>query len=159
MQDLSLLDNHLSPAGNGLSGWIGGGRYAGCLVVERRIPAKFGLNRACVEKVCGFGVRSRSSIRAKAHVPQRPWGETARLIRVDRHIPQLYNVCFTLLSTLIRSRVIRDQINRLHAIGFAHNDLNPKNFMADENDLPVSVDFESCERLGDKMGPSRGTPG
>lgn len=48
----------------------------------------------------------------------------------------------------------------LHALGWAHNDVNPANVVVrDDTGEPVLIDFGSCGRIGDKMGASRGTPG
>ena len=45
-------------------------------------------------------------------------------------------------------------IDHLHALGFAHNDVNPSNIMLDEEGRAVLIDLGSCVRLGEVMhGP------
>lgn len=50
-------------------------------------------------------------------------------------------------------------IHHLHALGWAHNDVNPGNVLIDPSDLPVLIDFGSARPLGRKLGTSRGTDG
>lgn len=50
-------------------------------------------------------------------------------------------------------------LRHLHSIGWAHNDVNPGNIMVSDAGEAILVDFGSCRKIGDKMGPSRGTPG
>lgn len=48
-------------------------------------------------------------------------------------------------------------VQHLHALGLAHNDINPHNIMV-RNNMPVLVDFGSCQPFGAKL-QSLGTPG
>lgn len=50
-------------------------------------------------------------------------------------------------------------IHHLHALGWAHNDLNPSNILVDTSGLPVLIDFGSAQPVGNKLGTSRGTDG
>lgn len=53
---------------------------------------------------------------------------------------------------------IREGVEHLHALGYAHNDLNPTNIALDRFDQPVILDFGSCRRFGEAL-LSGGTPG
>ena len=46
----------------------------------------------------------------------------------------------------------------MHALGLIHNDLNPSNIMMN-GDSPVTIDFDSCKREGEKLGLKLGTFG
>ena len=46
----------------------------------------------------------------------------------------------------------------MHALGLIHNDLNPSNIMIN-GDSPVTIDFDSCKREGEKLGLKLGTFG
>ncbi|KAF2240343.1 hypothetical protein BU26DRAFT_470815, partial [Trematosphaeria pertusa] len=46
---------------------------------------------------------------------------------------------------------IRAGVEHLHALGFAHNDLNPMNIALDSNDNPIILDFRSCRRFGEQL--------
>ncbi|KAI1139119.1 kinase-like protein [Hypoxylon sp. FL0543] len=55
---------------------------------------------------------------------------------------------------------LESAIRRLHSLGLAHNDINPRNIMVNEaSGEPVLVDFGSCHKIGDKLTASLGTPG
>lgn len=56
-------------------------------------------------------------------------------------------------------RGIRSGVAHLHGLGLIHNDLNPANIMMDELDNPVIIDFDSCKRMGEKLGLKAGTVG
>ncbi|EPE04200.1 serine threonine-protein kinase [Ophiostoma piceae UAMH 11346] len=47
--------------------------------------------------------------------------------------------------------------DHLHSLGVAHNDINPRNIMLDENDSIVLVDLGSCKPLGEEL-TEFGTP-
>ena len=53
---------------------------------------------------------------------------------------------------------LRAGIQHLHALGYAHNDLNPMNVAMDRDDRPVILDFGSCRKFGETL-LSGGTPG
>jgi hypothetical protein len=53
---------------------------------------------------------------------------------------------------------VRAAVAHLHALGYAHNDLNPHNIMVDEDDEVVVIDFGSCQPFGAKL-MSTGTYG
>lgn len=44
-----------------------------------------------------------------------------------------------------------DGVSHLHSLGVAHNDLNPRNILLDENDRPVIFDLGSCKAFGEKL--------
>ena len=46
-------------------------------------------------------------------------------------------------------RGIEDGLTHLHAIGLIHNDINPENIMLQEDDTPVIIDFNACQREGE----------
>ena len=50
-------------------------------------------------------------------------------------------------------------IEHLHSLGLVHCDIKPQNIMLDENNVPVIIDFGSCEREGQAMVKGGGTPG
>ena len=54
-------------------------------------------------------------------------------------------------------RGIREGIRHLHSLGLIHCDINPANIVMD-GDTPVIVDFDSCQRNGEKLGIKGGTP-
>lgn len=53
---------------------------------------------------------------------------------------------------------IRSAVDHLHALGWAHNDLNPANIMLGERGGPRLIDFGSCQPFGGRL-MSLGTPG
>ncbi|KAF7329318.1 Protein kinase domain-containing protein [Mycena kentingensis (nom. inval.)] len=52
---------------------------------------------------------------------------------------------------------IRAGLGHLHALGYAHNDLNPSNIMLDTAGNPVLIDFDACARLGERLKYKKGT--
>ena len=54
---------------------------------------------------------------------------------------------------------VEDAVRHLHSLGYAHNDLNSRNIMVNEDRLPVLVDFEACRKIGEKLPYTRGTEG
>ncbi|KND88609.1 hypothetical protein TOPH_06706 [Tolypocladium ophioglossoides CBS 100239] len=58
---------------------------------------------------------------------------------------------------------LESAICHLHSLGWAHNDLNPKNVLVDDSTaaggLPVLIDFGSAREIGTLLGTSRGTSG
>ena len=49
-------------------------------------------------------------------------------------------------------------LDHLHNLGLNHNDINPANIMLDKEDVPIIIDFNSCQREGD-LSFGIGTPG
>lgn len=56
-------------------------------------------------------------------------------------------------------RDIENGIKHMHALGFAHNDINPHNIMFDSDGTAVIIDFDSCRPLGEELGTKSGTLG
>lgn len=54
---------------------------------------------------------------------------------------------------------IQSGIEHIHRAGYAHNDINPSNIMFDEDGKAVIIDFDSCRKLGHKLGMKTGTKG
>ena len=54
---------------------------------------------------------------------------------------------------------IQQGIRDLHSLGLIHCDISPANIVMDHGDTPVIVDFDSCRRNGEELGPKRGTWG
>ena len=54
--------------------------------------------------------------------------------------------------------LILQGIQHLHSLGLIHCDLNPMNIVMDGN-TPVIIDFDSCQRKGDKLGIKAGSWG
>ncbi len=53
---------------------------------------------------------------------------------------------------------VKDGLDHLHSLGLNHNDINPRNIMLNKQDVPVIIDFDSCQWEGDTpLGT--GTPG
>ena len=52
---------------------------------------------------------------------------------------------------------IQAGIRHLHSLGLIHCDINPANIVMGRGDTPVIVDFDSCQRNGEKLGFKRGT--
>ncbi|KAF2966706.1 hypothetical protein GQX73_g6876 [Xylaria multiplex] len=81
---------------------------------------------------------------------------------LDRHPCDLH-------SYLKSGRVLQDKnlfmeslqsaIHHFHSLGWAHNDLNPKNVLVADDMRPILVDFGSARRIGEKLSTSRGTKG
>ncbi len=44
---------------------------------------------------------------------------------------------------------VKNGLDHLHNLGLNHNDVNPRNIMLDEEDVPIIIDFDSCQREGD----------
>lgn len=53
---------------------------------------------------------------------------------------------------------LRSALDHLHALGLAHNDINPANIMIGDGGEPKLIDFGSCEPFGEHL-MSAGTPG
>ena len=53
---------------------------------------------------------------------------------------------------------VKDGLDHLHSLGLKHNDLNYRNIMLDKQDVPVIIDFDSCECEGN-IPLCMGTPG
>lgn len=50
-------------------------------------------------------------------------------------------------------------IGHMHDLGLIHNDINPVNIMMDgvrEDTKPIIIDFDSCRKEGEKLGPKFG---
>lgn len=52
---------------------------------------------------------------------------------------------------------IKAGIKHLHSLGLVHNDINPSNIMLDRHDMPVIIDFDSCQWEGMELGIKGGT--
>ncbi|ETW85448.1 hypothetical protein HETIRDRAFT_432193 [Heterobasidion irregulare TC 32-1] len=50
-------------------------------------------------------------------------------------------------------------IEHLHSLGLVHCDIKPQNIMLDDKNVPVVIDFGSCEREGQIMVRGGATPG
>ncbi|KAI9753197.1 MAG: hypothetical protein M1815_006315 [Lichina confinis] len=50
-------------------------------------------------------------------------------------------------------------IQHLHRLGFVHNDINPGNIMFDADGTVVIIDFDSCQKVNEKLGLKRATAG
>ena len=44
---------------------------------------------------------------------------------------------------------VKDGLDHLHHLGLNHNDINPSNIMLDQDDVPVIIDFDCCQREGE----------
>lgn len=53
---------------------------------------------------------------------------------------------------------VRQALDHLHSLGLVHNDVNPNNIMLDEQDVPILIDFNSCQWEGGSLYGT-GTPG
>ena len=53
---------------------------------------------------------------------------------------------------------VKEALDHLHSLGLNHNDINPCNIMLDEQDVPIVIDFDSCQREGESLN-NTGTPG
>lgn len=53
---------------------------------------------------------------------------------------------------------VKDALDHLHSLGLNHNDINPRNIMLDEQDVPIVIDFDTCQSEGGSFY-STGTPG
>ncbi|PGH09737.1 hypothetical protein GX51_00417 [Blastomyces parvus] len=54
---------------------------------------------------------------------------------------------------------IESSVRHMHDLRLIHNDVNPSNIMIDKMDNPVSIDFDSCQKEGNKLGLESGTIG
>ncbi|CDF33267.1 unnamed protein product [Chondrus crispus] len=54
---------------------------------------------------------------------------------------------------------VRRGVSHLHQLGYCHNDISLENIMFREDDSITIVDFDSCQRTGDRLGSKKGTPG
>ncbi|KAI0557059.1 Protein kinase domain containing protein [Gracilaria domingensis] len=54
-------------------------------------------------------------------------------------------------------RELSSAVDHLHRLGYAHNDLNPRNIMYDDNGTAIIIDFDSSRQIGHKLGNKRGT--
>ncbi|KAK8147437.1 hypothetical protein G3M48_001602 [Beauveria asiatica] len=53
---------------------------------------------------------------------------------------------------------LESAVDHLHSLGLAHNDINPYNIMINKNNMPVLIDFGSCQPFG-KYLQTFGSPG
>ncbi len=53
---------------------------------------------------------------------------------------------------------LESAVAHLHALGLAHNDINPYNIMVRDDGTPVLIDFGSCQPFGGRL-QSLGSPG
>ena len=53
---------------------------------------------------------------------------------------------------------VRNGLDHLHNLGLNHDDINPANIMLDQEDVPIIIDFDSCQREGE-LSFGIGTPG
>ena len=53
---------------------------------------------------------------------------------------------------------VKNGLDHLHNLGLNHNDINPANIMLDKEDVPIIIDFDSCEKEGE-LSLGLGTPG
>ncbi|KAH6623708.1 serine/threonine-protein kinase [Chaetomium tenue] len=80
------------------------------------------------------------------------------LERLDRTLMQYVNE--PEFGKLDRSRFLKaleSAVAHVHALGLAHNDINPYNIMVKDG-MPVLIDFGACQPLGLPL-QERGTPG
>ena len=81
---------------------------------------------------------------------------------LDRHPNTLTDYSKNKLGSVDKGpfmQALTSAIDHLHSLGWAHNDLNPGNILADEQGMPVLIDFGSAGEIGAKLGSSRGTKG
>jgi len=45
---------------------------------------------------------------------------------------------------------IENGLRHLHGLGLVHNDINPENIMLRDDDTPVIIDFDTCQREGEE---------
>jgi len=60
----------------------------------------------------------------------------------DQHCPLNRDVCLSGIELGLK---------HLDSLGLIHNDVNPCNIMFQADDIPVIIDFDSCQREGDKL--------
>ena len=53
---------------------------------------------------------------------------------------------------------VKEALDHLHSLGLIHNDVNPINIMLDKQDVPILIDFNSCQWEGGSLYGT-GTPG
>lgn len=81
---------------------------------------------------------------------------------LERCVDTLYERTWLKKKKVDNEKVIEDVrrgICHLHQVGCCHNDISLENIMFREDDSVVIVDFDSCQRIGDKLGSKKGTPG
>lgn len=86
---------------------------------------------------------------------------------------RIIGLCFVKYDMNLSQRVTKDSkpfdighvmhgiqkgIQHLHSLGLVHCDLNPANILMN-GDTPVVGDFDSCHRVGEKLGIKAGTIG
>ncbi|KAJ1946931.1 hypothetical protein GGF37_000830 [Kickxella alabastrina] len=54
---------------------------------------------------------------------------------------------------------VKQGLDFIHTRGYAHGDVNPRNIMVDEMGNPKIIDFDSCQKIGDKKSMKCGTEG
>ena len=82
-------------------------------------------------------------------------------IALERHATTLQECSrsgFRGLDPQMLIQGLRRGVDHLHALGLAHNDLNPSNIAIGDDNRPVILDFGSCRELGEYL-LSAGTPG
>ncbi|KAJ7222261.1 hypothetical protein GGX14DRAFT_663047 [Mycena pura] len=108
---------------------------------------------------------------------QNPSDSDLHLCRYLGYLPtpdgnHLWGLCFErhqlTLSHAVRDKAVFDPqavidgvrrgLERLHSLGYAHNDINPANIMLNSKGFPVIIDFDGCCKIGDLVVKG-GTPG
>jgi serine/threonine protein kinase len=46
---------------------------------------------------------------------------------------------------------LESAVDHLHQLGLAHNDINPNNVMVEAEDMPILIDFGSCQPFGKRV--------
>ncbi|KAF2453052.1 hypothetical protein BDY21DRAFT_357159 [Lineolata rhizophorae] len=54
---------------------------------------------------------------------------------------------------------LESAIHHLYSLGWAYNDLNPKNILVNEAEMPVLIDLGSSHQIGKKLTAIRGNKG
>ncbi|KII86594.1 hypothetical protein PLICRDRAFT_260852 [Plicaturopsis crispa FD-325 SS-3] len=54
---------------------------------------------------------------------------------------------------------IASGVQHLHSMGLVHGNLKPTNIMLDDDDTPIIIDFDQCQKSGATLSYKRGTPG
>ncbi|KIH91140.1 hypothetical protein SPBR_09091 [Sporothrix brasiliensis 5110] len=118
------------------------------------------------------GIQVTAEVEACEVLRQHPHPNIARYFGCVSEHGRIKGLCFVRYSMTLAQRLqdaasldkalclqgIKNGVDHMHNLGLVHNDLNPSNIMMD-GDTPVIIDFDSYQRIGEKLGRKSGTTG
>jgi serine/threonine protein kinase len=110
------------------------------------------LERQPHPNICRFlGCRVSDDGRIEGLYLQKYPRTLADALPYDDDMPSPTSDDSTLLDRQSVLHGIVQGIKYIHSLGFSHNDLNPRNIMLDDSNVPIIIDFDACKPVGTSM--------